>query len=160
MEKGKKIILIGKSGCGKTTLIQSIEQQQIVYCKTQTIYHYMNFIDTPGEYLEHRSYYKALILSSYDADVIGFVQDCSTDDVWLPPNFASVFAKETIGVVTKIDLAGNEKQIQQAKEILALAGAAKIFCVSAVNSFGIEDIVLYIAGVDKDWDVISDECPN
>jgi len=147
MEKSKKIILIGKTGSGKTTLIQSIEEQNITDLKTQTVQNYMHFIDTPGEYLENRGYYKALIVSSYDADVIGLVQDCSTDDAWLPPMFASVFIKETIGIVTKIDLAENAKQIQLAKELLLRAGATKIFYVSAINNCGTEDIAKYISEV-------------
>ena len=147
MEKSKKIILIGKTGSGKTTLIQSIEEQNITDLKTQTVQNYMHFIDTPGEYLENRGYYKALIVSSYDADVIGLVQDCSTDDAWLPPMFASVFIKETIGIVTKIDLAENAKQIQLAKELLLQAGATKIFYVSAINNHGTEDIAKYISEV-------------
>ena len=147
MEKSKKIILIGKTGSGKTTLIQSIEEQSITDLKTQTVQNYMHFIDTPGEYLENRGYYKALIVSSYDADVIGLVQDCSTDDAWLPPMFASVFIKETIGIVTKIDLAENAKQIQLAKELLLRAGATKIFYVSAINNCGTEDIAKYISEV-------------
>lgn len=144
MEKGKKIILIGKTGCGKTTLIQQIEKHNICYQKTQTIRSYMNFIDTPGEYLEIRGYYKALLVSSYDADIIGLVQDCSNDDAWLPPMFSSAFTKETIGIVTKIDLAEDEKQIQKAKELLLRAGATKIFYVSAVDNVGTEEIANYI----------------
>lgn len=147
MEKSKKIILIGKTGSGKTTLIKSIEEQNITDLKTQTVQNYMHFIDTPGEYLENRGYYKALIVSSCDADVIGLVQDCSTDDAWLPPMFASAFIKETIGIVTKIDLAENGKQIQLAKELLLRAGATKIFYVSAVKNCGTEDIANYISEV-------------
>lgn len=144
MEKGKKIILIGKTGSGKTTLIQRIEEQRIEYCKTQTVRNYINFIDTPGEYLENRSYYKALIVSSYDADAIGLVQDCSSDEAWLPPMFASVFSKDTIGIVTKTDLAETDEQITRAEEHLKRAGATTIFHVSAVNDSGTEDIVEYI----------------
>ena len=140
---GKKIILIGQTGSGKTTLIQRIEEQQLIYRKTQTIFHYTNFIDTPGEYLEHRNYYKALIISSYDADVIGFVQSSNSEDVWLPPMFSSVFTKETIGIVTKIDLA-NEEQIDNAKKLLKLSGVTRIFCVSAITNVGIEEITRYI----------------
>jgi len=112
---GKTIILIGKTGSGKTTLIQSIEKQQLSYHKTQTICRYSNFLDTPGEYLEHRNYYKALLVSSYDVDVIGLVQDCNAEDNWFPPMFASAFAKETIGIITKTDIAKNKNQIQAAQ---------------------------------------------
>jgi ethanolamine utilization protein EutP len=146
MMKGKKVILIGRTGSGKTTLIQSLEQDDIVYRKTQTIRNHLNFIDTPGEYLENRNYYKALIVSSYDADTIGLIQDCSHEDAWLPPLFASAFSKETIGIVTKTDLAKDDRQIRQAKELLIRSGARKIFCVSAINKQGIDDIAEYVYG--------------
>jgi len=144
MANRKKIILIGKSGSGKTTLIQSVEKLQIAYHKTQTVQVYSQFIDTPGEYLEHRSYYNALIVSSYDADIIGLVHDCDSDDIWLPPAFASVFSKDTIGIVTKVDLAKDEHQIQAARDHLTRAGANRTFAVSAINNLGTQDIAQYL----------------
>ena len=48
----KRIILIGRSGCGKTTLCQYLNHEAIRYHKTQTIQIINNtMIDTPGEYL-------------------------------------------------------------------------------------------------------------
>lgn len=44
----RKIILFGRSGCGKTTLTQALRGQDIVYHKTQYINHYDAVIDTPG----------------------------------------------------------------------------------------------------------------
>lgn len=70
----KKILLVGRSGCGKTTLLQRMNGLKIEYRKTQTITYENNAFDTPGEYLENRNRYSALIVSSYDCDVIGMVQ--------------------------------------------------------------------------------------
>ena len=44
-----KIMLIGASAAGKTTLIQRLIDKEIKYDKTQTIEYIGNFIDTPGE---------------------------------------------------------------------------------------------------------------
>ena len=43
----KKIILMGRSGCGKTTLTQALKGETIQYRKTQYINHYDVIIDTP-----------------------------------------------------------------------------------------------------------------
>ena len=51
----RKIVLMGRSGAGKTTLTQALRGEKLTYHKTQ----YVNFqgalIDTPGEYVETKS---------------------------------------------------------------------------------------------------------
>ena len=67
----KKIMLIGKVGSGKTTLCQRIYNLDMTYKKTQAVEIVGGTaIDTPGEYLEHRSYLKALMVSGVDAEVL------------------------------------------------------------------------------------------
>ena len=116
----------------------------MTYRKTQSVQRYLRFIDTPGEYLENRGYYKALIVTSADADVIGLVQDCASDETWLPPMFSSAFSKEVIGIVTKTDLAKSEKDIHRAEETLKNAGAVRLFDISAVDGTGIDRLTAYI----------------
>ena len=54
-EKKKRIILIGRSTAGKTTLCQRINNEELHYYKTQTVQVInKNMIDTPGEYLERQ----------------------------------------------------------------------------------------------------------
>ena len=50
----KKIILIGRSEAGKTTLIQALKGENIQYHKTQYVNHFDVLIDTPGEYIESK----------------------------------------------------------------------------------------------------------
>jgi ethanolamine utilization protein EutP len=140
----KKTILIGASGCGKTTLIQRLEDAELRYSKTQVVEHYLNFIDTPGEYLEQRGLYRALIVTAADADVIGLVQDCSASGSWMPPAFAMSFAKPVFGIVTKIDLATGPAEIAAARETLEHAGTERVFEVSAVKSLGLAPLVAYL----------------
>ncbi len=68
----RKIILIGRSECGKTTLTQALKGDVITYHKTQYINHYDVVIDTPGEYAETVDLGRALALYSFEADVTGF----------------------------------------------------------------------------------------
>lgn len=140
----KKVIFIGKTGCGKTTLCQSIHRLNIEYKKTQAIELYDNSIDTPGEYIENRFYYKALIVTAADADVIALVYDCTEEESYLPPGFGSMFPKEIIGIITKVDLAKDEKDIERAQERLSLSGATKIFKVNTLQDEGIGDLVQYL----------------
>lgn len=140
----KKVIFIGKTGCGKTTLCQSINKINIEYKKTQSIELYDNSIDTPGEYIENRFYYKALIVTAADADVIGLVYDCTEEECYIPPGFGSMFPKQVIGIITKVDLAKDEKDIEKAQERLSLAGATKIFKVNTLQDEGGEDLVQYL----------------
>jgi len=138
----KKIILIGRTGSGKTTLIQALNKNLIKYKKTQTMEYHNNILDTPGEYIENRRFYNALITSSFDCDVIGLVQDCTDNASIFPPNFASMFNKKVIGFITKIDC--QEGNIKYAEECLRNAGASKIFKVSSLEGNGIEEIKEYL----------------
>ena len=62
----KTLLLAGKTGSGKTTLTQVLNEEFVQYKKTQSIEVCENIIDTPGEYIENRFYYKALIVASVD----------------------------------------------------------------------------------------------
>lgn len=141
----KKTILIGKNGCGKTTLIQRLENQRLEYKKTQMVEHYLNFIDTPGEYLELRNMYRALIVTAADADLIGLVQECCSDTSWLPPAFALSFAKPVFGIVSKVDLARSTEDIDFAKALLERAGAQRVFVVSALKGDSLGPLLDYLS---------------
>ena len=58
----KKIVLVGRSECGKTTLTQALKGEKIHYHKTQYVNNFDVIIDTPGEYAQtkHRGYALAL----------------------------------------------------------------------------------------------------
>lgn len=43
-----KIMLVGRTGCGKTTITQRLLEQPLVYQKTQMIIYEGDIIDTPG----------------------------------------------------------------------------------------------------------------
>ena len=69
----KKIILMGRSECGKTTLTQALKGERITYHKTQYINYFDVIIDTPGEYIQTRNLGYALALYAYEADIVGLL---------------------------------------------------------------------------------------
>ena len=65
----KKVILIGRSECGKTTLKQALYGQERKYEKTQSISYTDWIIDTPGEYIQTKMLGGALAIYSYESDI-------------------------------------------------------------------------------------------
>ena len=143
-EKRKRIILIGRSTAGKTTLCQRINHEDLAYHKTQTVQIVnQTMIDTPGEYLERRYFRGALMVTATDADFIVLVQDATENGTMLPPAYNTQFAKPTLGVVTKSDLA-TPKQVETAKKFLQMAGANKIFVTSSVSGEGVDELLKFL----------------
>lgn len=149
-EGPKRVILIGSSAAGKTTMCQYITQKKLQQRKTQTIQIINeNLIDTPGEYLESTYFRGALTIAAADADLVVLVQDATEHDSMFWPAYSTMFAKPAIGVVTKSDIA-TEKQIETAKKYLTMAGARKLFVISSITGTGFDDFLEYIKYSKKD----------
>ena len=135
----QRMMLIGPSQCGKTSLTQCLRGENIHYQKTQAIVWSPTTIDTPGEYLENRSLYSALLVSACEADIIALV--LNADALWSPfsPGFTSSMNRPVIGVVTKADLA-NMEQISLVKCWLREAGAHNVLVTNAVNNHGVTEL--------------------
>ena len=121
----KKIMLVGRSGAGKTTLTQAMKGRKITYHKTQYINNYDVIIDTPGEYAENKTLARALILYSYEADIVGLLMSAIEDYSLYSPNIVSMATREVIGIVTQIDQP--EARPDLATMWLELTGCKKIF---------------------------------
>lgn len=136
-------MFIGAIGCGKTSFIQKLNELQMTYNKTQTIEFYNNVIDTPGEYVEHRAMYSNLMTTAIEADVIVLMQSATDPRIVLPTGFSTMFTKETIGVVTKTDIA-TDKQIKLVADRLRDAGAKRLFEISAKTSANVQQLIDYL----------------
>ena len=96
--ESRKIILVGRSRCGKTTLIRRLHNLDMSYHKTQSIEAWSDAIDTPGEYTDTPFFSRgAAITPAYDADIVCFCHDCGNDICRLPQMFSMSFAKPVIG---------------------------------------------------------------
>lgn len=137
-------MLIGQTGSGKTSLTQVLNNEKLEYKKTQAMEYSDLVIDTPGEYIEKRTYYNVVITQSVEADVIGLVQPCNNEASIFPPGFGGTFAKPVIGIITKVDLCSGDENILTCERYLREAGAEKIFKVSAIESLGIDNLKKYL----------------
>lgn len=148
----KKMILVGRSECGKTTLRQALKGNTITYEKTQYINHYDVIIDTPGEYAETNTLARALALYSYEADVVALLLNATEPYSLYPPNVAPVVNRPVIGIVTQIDHPCAD--VPQAVEWLRLTGADPIFCISSYTGEGLIDLFEYLRdpGDELPWD--------
>ncbi|MCD8301269.1 MAG: EutP/PduV family microcompartment system protein [Clostridiales bacterium] len=138
----KKLILMGRSMAGKTTLTQALRGEEIRYVKTQYIHNYESVIDTPGEYAQSHRLGKALALYTYEADIVGILVAANEPYCIFPPNVTCQANRECIGIVTKIDLPDADAAL--ADLWLRNAGCRKIFHVNSLDGTGVKDILDYL----------------
>ncbi len=138
----RKIMFIGRSESGKTTLTQAMKGKKLTYHKTQYINHYDVIIDTPGEYAETKELAGALAVYGAEADVIGLLLSATEPFSLYPPNITAAANREVVGIVTKCDHWAGDPE--QARLWLELAGCRKIFMTSAFSGEGITDIISYL----------------
>lgn len=134
----RKLILVGRSEAGKSTLIQALRGENIHYHKTQYIDYTEQIIDTPGEYAEDKHLGGALAVYSYEADVVGLILSATEPYSLYPPCIVGMATRPVIGIVTKCD--HEHANPEQAKRWLEIAGCKKIFFTSSYNHDGIEEI--------------------
>ena len=138
----KRIILIGRSEAGKTTLKQVLRGEAITYAKTQSINYYDIIVDTPGEYIQTKHLGGALAVYSYEADVVGLLASATEPFSLFGPCIAATAMRPVIGIVTKCD--EENAKVEMAYGWLKEAGCDPIFCVDSVTGRGISDILDYL----------------
>lgn len=136
----KKLLLIGRSGAGKTTLTQALRGEKIHYQKTQSMVFNDFLIDSPGEYAECHDLGCALALYSYEADVVALLIAADDDYSLFPPCITCLVNREVIGVVTKIDKADPKR----AERWLRLSGCKTVFFVNAKTGEGVSDVLEHL----------------
>nr|WP_318381109.1 EutP/PduV family microcompartment system protein [uncultured Enterobacter sp.] len=140
----KRIMLIGPSQCGKTSLTQRLHGEAMHYQKTQAIEWSPETIDTPGEYLENRCLYSALLASASEAEIVALV--LNADAPWCPfsPGFTLPMNRPTVGIITKADLA-DAARIEHVSQWLTESGAERCFITSAQTGAGIDALLFFLS---------------
>ena len=138
----KKIIFMGRSGSGKTSLMQALRGEKVQYHKTQYIDYTKAIIDTPGEYIENHELGAALALYSYEADVVGLLLAATEPYSLFPPNITCLVNREVVGIITKIDKP--DANVERARRWLELTGCKKIFPISSKTGEGIDALTGFL----------------
>lgn len=138
----KKLILMGRSESGKTTLTQVLRGEDISYDKTQYIKFENCLIDTPGEYAQTHHLGRALALYSYEADMVGLLISATEPYSLFPPCVTCMVNREVIGIVTKSQEDGANPE--RAENWLRLSGCKKVFKVDSVTGYGINELISYL----------------
>lgn len=138
----RKIMFMGRSGAGKTTLTQALYGEDIEYHKTQYVNYSEYIIDPPGEYIEDKQFGFALALYSYEVDVIGFILAANEPFSLYSPASTATATREVIGIVTQINSDGADPML--AKEWLEIAGCEKVFFVDSVTREGLDELIDYL----------------
>ena len=138
----RKLILMGRSEAGKSTLIQAMRRETIRYVKTQYIDNSEEIIDTPGEYTEDRRLGSAIAIFSAESDVIGFVISAIEPYSLFSPAAACQATRPVVGIVTKCD--HPEAVPERAAEWLRMAGCSRIFYTSAYKREGVDELLDFL----------------
>ena len=138
----RKLILIGRSEAGKTTLIQALRGETLRYEKTQSVLYGETILDTPGEYAQTHHLGRALALYSYEADMVGLLIAATEPYSLFPPCVTCMVNREVIGIVTKSEQEGANPD--RAENWLRLSGCKRVFRIDSVTGYGVNELIEYL----------------
>ena len=132
----KRLMLVGETGAGKRSFIRALSGGELPPRLPMSVEFHGSFINTPGEFLENRRFYRYLITASADCDMVAFLQDATRRASLFNPLFASSFNRKLLGIVSKTDAEGADPE--RAERLLRNAGAKDIIRVSVHTGDGLD----------------------
>lgn len=144
----KRIMLIGISKSGKTSLIKALYEESRIEKPTLDVIYGRKTIDVPGAFIENPSMYKHIITLAQDAWCILLVLDQSNCPEVYSPGFAKMFVCPVLGVITKCDLKAENEHIciDQFKKI---GVEGPYFSTCAKEDSGIEELKEYLSMMER-----------
>lgn len=143
----KKILIVGATNCGKTTLANYINKKEKKIFPTQEVVYGEHTIDTPGAYLSSQYLKNHIIIEAQNARCILILLSTEHFLNIYPPNFAKTFNKKVIGVVTKSDL--YKENIPKCHKQLEMLGIDKpYYNISMSDAYSLHNL---IQALDLDW---------
>lgn len=141
-------MVIGPTHCGKTTLVNSINDYDGPLRKTQDMIYGEKTIDVPGSYIENPWMYKHLIAAAQDASVVLILVDQSKYSNIYSPGFAKAFRCPVIGVITKIDLMPENQELCL-KQLKHIGISEPYYNISVSSGVGMVDLKEYLLTFEK-----------
>jgi len=132
----KRMMLVGETGAGKSSLIRALSGVDFSARRAMAVEFYGQFIITPGEFLENRRFYPALISTAADCDILALLQDATRCGSLFPPQFAPLFNRRVVGVVSKVDIKG--AAVERAERFLWNTGVGEIIRLSTRTGVGLD----------------------
>lgn len=141
--RSKRVMIVGPTNCGKTTLANALNDFEGPARKTQDIIYGKNTIDVPGSYIENAWMYKHLIAAAQDASHVLMLVDQSKQTDVYSPGFAKVFRCPVIGVIIKTDLM-SENEAFCIRQLRLIGIAEPYYRISTRNGAGISALKEYL----------------
>ncbi|WDP90309.1 MAG: ethanolamine utilization protein EutP [Desulfobacter sp.] len=140
----RRIMLIGPSECGKTTLANAINGVEGPVRKTQDLIFGKHTMDVPGSYIETPWMYRHLISAAQNhaAHILMLVDQGRCREIGAP-GFAKVFNCPVTGVVTKTDL-NPENEGRCLAHLKRLGAAQPYYKVSGRSGDGMAELTTYL----------------
>lgn len=139
----KRIMVIGPSRCGKTTLVNELNNYHGELRRTQDMIYGKNTIDVPGSYIENSWMYKHIIAAAQDAShVLILIDQSRCIDVY-PHGFAKSFRCPVIGVIAKCDLMP-ENEENCLRQLRMIGISEPYFRISSSKGIGIDALKKYL----------------
>jgi len=141
-------MVIGPTKCGKTTLVNALNDYDGPLRKTQEIIYGQNTIDVPGSYIENPWMYKHIIAASQDASHVLILVDQSRCDNVYSPGFAKAFRCPVIGVITKIDLISENEDLCL-RQLTQIGICSPYYKISVPSGIGMDELKEHLFAFEK-----------
>jgi ethanolamine utilization protein EutP len=144
----KRVMVIGPTHCGKTTLINMLNDYDGPLRKTQDMIYGKNTIDVPGSYIENPWMYKHLIAAAQDASHVLILVDQSRCGNSYSPGFAKAFRCPVVGVITKVDLMPENEDLCL-RQLKHIGASEPYYKISVPTGVGIDALKEYLFTFEK-----------
>ncbi len=141
--RNKRIMVIGPKGCGKTTLVNSINDYDGPLRRTQDTIYTRNTIDVPSAYIENAWMYKHMIALAQDAWCMLLLIDQSRTTEVYSHGFARAFRCPVVGVISKCDLLPQNRGVCE-RQLEKIGVLKPYFAVSVPEHSGVEELKSYL----------------